>query len=51
MNGFSGRSFRYTALLIAILLLQPVITAGQGARPDSLTGNMLPDLQLTALKD
>jgi len=51
MNGFSGRSFRYTALLIAILFLQPVITAGQGVKPDSLTGIKLPDLQITALKD
>jgi hypothetical protein len=51
MNVFSGRSFRYTSLLIAILFLQPVITAGQGVKPDSLTGNKLPDLQITALKD
>jgi len=51
MNGFCSRSFQVTALSIAILLLQSVLLAGQDAKTDTVTGDKLPDLQLTALKD
>jgi len=51
MSGFCCRSFRVTALLTGMLLFQTVLLSGQGVKPDSVTGDKMPGLQLTALKD
>lgn len=51
MKRFCCRYFCLATLIAVIFLSRPLILEGQGVRADSVAGDMLQDIQLTALRD
>lgn len=51
MKNLFCRSIRITAFLAVFFFFLPDFLAGQGIKPDSVTGNPQQDIQLTALRD